>query len=172
MIRAIFRSLMQFLMLLLFTSICTSLYAQKVMIKIVNGRNGREMAPTCVSVWSQQNHKDMISIPTDKDGIARLRLTDNDDEIDVHNRWKGCGLFGVTNPIVKYKSTLHIYVGYALCLPPPDHSLLDITGISTRQLMQRGIVMPNTCGKATALPKPGELVIFVKRFGWWRRTVE
>jgi hypothetical protein len=171
MIQLTFRSLAQFLMLLAFTSTSTFLCAQTVTIKLVNGRNGRQMAPTCVGVWVRQDRKDLISIPTDKDGIARLRLTDNDDEIDIQNRWKDCGLFGVVNPVVKYDDTLRIDVGYALCLQGPDYSLLANTGISTMQLLYQGIVMPNTCGKATASPKPGELIIFVRPFSWWERAM-
>jgi hypothetical protein len=54
----------------------------------------------------------------------------------------------------------------------PDYSWLDIREISTKQLMREGIVMPNTCGKATASPQPGELVIFVRPLSWWEKIKE
>jgi hypothetical protein len=171
-VHSIIRQVLQFLVFLVLSSSGTLLCAQTVEIKLVNGRNGRQMAATCVGVWVRQDRKDLISIPTDRNGIARLRLTDNDDEIDVQNRWKDCGLFGVINPVVKYADTLRVDVGYALCLPRPDYSLLAITGVSTKRLMQRGIVMPNICGKVIASPKPGELIIFVRPFTWWERLKE
>jgi hypothetical protein len=167
-----FRGGLRFLVLFLLSSSGTLFYAQTVTIKLVNGRDGHQMAATCVGVWVRQDRKDLVSIPTDKSGIAQLRLTDNDGEIDIHNRSKDCGLFGVINPVVKYDDTLRIDVGYALCLPRPDYSLLALTGISTKQLIQQGIVMPNSCGKATASTEPGKLIIFVRPFSWWERSMQ
>jgi hypothetical protein len=43
-----------------------------------------------------------MAIPTDENGVARLCLTDKDNEIDVHSRWRGGGDFGVSNPVVRY----------------------------------------------------------------------
>jgi len=112
--------------------------------------------------------KTAMAIPTDESGIARLRLTHNDSEIDIHNRWKGCGDFGIVNPIVKYDDSLHIRAGYVLCqLRKPDYSWLAVTNPSTKQILQQGIVTANTCGKATASPTPGEVVIFVRPLSWW-----
>ena len=50
-----------------------------------------------------------------------------------------------------------------LCqLRKPDDSWLAMTDFSTKKVLEEGIVTANTCGKATASPKPGELVIFVR----------
>jgi hypothetical protein len=166
-----FRWLVRFLISLVFTLAGTILSAQSVVIVIINGRNGRRVAATCVGVWVRQDRKDLISVPTDKNGIARLRLTNNAAEIDTHDRWRSCGPFGVINPVVKYSGIIRVDVSYALCLPRQEYSSLAITGVSTRQLMQKGIVMPNTCGKTSALPKPGELTVFVRKFTWWEKAM-
>jgi hypothetical protein len=109
-----------------------------------------------------------MAIPTDNNGVARLRLTDRDGEIDIHNRWKGCGEFGVINPVVKYDDSFRINAGYVLCQPrTPDYSWLAMTDLSTKQVVQQGRVTTNTCGKATASPKPGELILFVRPLSWW-----
>jgi hypothetical protein len=39
---------------------------------------------------------------------------------------------------------------------------------STKEVLQKGIVMPNTCGKAMASPIPGVVVIFVRPLSWWQ----
>jgi hypothetical protein len=165
----LFKCVLRFLVFLVLSSPSTLLYAQTVDIKLVDGRNGRPMTASCVNVGvgAGNEGKRTIAIPTDKDGIARLRLTDNDGEMDIHNRSKDCGLFGVINPVVKYDDFLAINVGYVLCQPrAPDYSWLAIREVSTKQLMHQGIVMPNTCGKATASPKPGEVIIFVRPLNW------
>jgi len=148
------------------------LYAQTIEIKLVNGRNGRPIAASCVNVGVAvgNEHKQTIAIPTDKDGIARLRLTNKDDEIDIHDRLKDCGLFGVINPVVKYDDVLPINVGYVLCQSrTADNSWLAITDLSTKEILQHGIVRANTCGKATASPKPGEVIIYVRPLSWWEK---
>jgi hypothetical protein len=171
-VRLIFRNVLRLLLPLALFSSGTALCAQTIGIKLVNGRNGRPIAASCVNVGVGvgNERKKTIAIPTDKDGIARLRLTDNDDEIDIRDRWKDCGLFGVIKPVVKYDDVLAINVGYVLCQSrTADNSWLAITDLSTKEVFQHGIVTANTCGKATASPKPGEVIIFVRPLTWWEK---
>jgi hypothetical protein len=159
-----------FLVLLVLGSSITLLYAQTVEIKLVNGRIGRPIVGTCVDVWVGHERKAAMAIPTDNNGVASLRLTDKDAEIDIHNRWNGCGDFGVINPVVKYDNSLRIHAGYALCQPhTPDYSWLALTDFSTDRVIQQGIVTPNSCGSATASLKPGEVIIFVRPLSWWEK---
>ena len=60
------------------------------------------MSNSYVNVWVGTKRKEAMVIPTDKDGIARLRLTDNDDEVNPHMREKYIGDNVVIDPIVKY----------------------------------------------------------------------
>jgi hypothetical protein len=110
---------------------------------------------------------------TDENGVAKLRLTDKDSEVDVRRRWKDCGDFGVIDPVVKYNDSIRINAGYVLCQPHTrDYSWLSLTDLSMEQLIQRGIVTPNSCGKATASPKSGEVVIFDRPLNWWDKLKE
>ena len=160
---------LRFLLFVALSSPGMLLYAQTIQIKLVNGRSGRPMAGTCVNVWVGER-KDTMAIPTDDNGVARLRLTDKDSEVDVHSLWKGCGFFGVTNPVVRYGNSLQINVSYVLCRPhAPDYSWLALTSFSTQEVIQQGIVTPNSCGKATASPKPGEVIMFVRPANFWEK---
>jgi hypothetical protein len=155
---------------LVFSPSVTILSAQAIEIKLVNGRDGSPLGGTCVNVWIGNERKSAMAIPTDKNGIARLRVTDKDEEMNIHSRWKDCGDFGVINPVVKYGNSLRINAGYVLCQPHiPDYSWLALRDFSMEKLIQEGIVTPNSCGKATASPKPGELVIFVRPLNWWEK---
>ncbi len=167
LIQLAFMRVVQFLMLLVFTSSGSLLCAQGVTIRLVNGRNGHPMADSHVNVGVGKNKRAAV-IPTNKDGIAQLRLTNNDDEVDFHYRCETCGNFVAIDPVVKYDDSLRINVPYVLCQPGgPNYSWLAFRGFSTKQLIQQGIVTPNTCGKATASPKPGELIIFVRPLNFW-----
>jgi hypothetical protein len=143
-------------------------HAQTVEIRLVNGRNGHSMSNSHVNVWVGPKPKSTMIIPTDKDGIARLRLTDNDGEVDLHIRKSSEGGDVVIDPIVKYDESFRVNVPFVICYPHVrDYSWLAFTNISTKQLLQQGIVWPNSCGKTTASPKPGELVIFVRPLNLW-----
>jgi hypothetical protein len=172
-VQSFVRCVLRFLVLLVLSSSGTLLYAQTVEIKLVNGRNGSPIAGTCVNVWVGSEQKDAMAIPTDENGVARLRLTDDDSEIDIHNGWKGCGDFGMTDPVVKYNDSLRINVSYVSCQARKSYySWLAIMPFSTNEVVRHGVVTANTCGKTTASPKPGEVIIFVRPLNWWERLKE
>jgi len=144
----------------------TAVHAQTLRIKLVNGRSGRPISDSFVNVWVGNAQKDAMAIPTDQEGIARLRLTENDSEIDVHSR-PGVG---VINPVVKYSDSLRVNAGYVSCQPnKPDYSWLLIQSFSTSDVLRSGVVTANACGKASASPQPGELIMFVRPLTFWEK---
>lgn len=168
-----FRSFVILLVLLISGSCGGALRAQNIRIKLVNGRNGRAMTRRCVNVWVGHERKDAMAIPFDKDGFASLRLTENDAETDTGHDWKGCGLFGVMNPVVKYADSIGINTGYVLCqVRHVDYTWLAIQRFSAKEVFQSGIVTANTCGKVKASPTPGEIVIFVRPLSLWETLKE
>ncbi len=121
-------------------------------------------------MWVGNEHKDAMAIPTDKNGVARLRLTDNDAEVTTAAGWEGCGGFGVINPIVKYKPFIEVNVAYVVCEPRgTDFSWLKLKHFSTERLVREGFVTANTCGKLTASARPGALIIFVRPLNFWEK---
>lgn len=111
-----------------------------------------------------------MAIPTDKDGVAKLRLTENDGEIDLHNKCKGCGDSGVIEPVVKYSDSFRVNAGYVSCQPHrPDYSWLSIQAFSTEDVLRSGVVTANVCGNAKASPEPGELIVFVRPLTLWEK---
>ena len=156
--------------LLTFSSVATLLCGQTIEVKLVDGRNGHPVANSCVNVWVGHQQKDALAIPTDKNGVAVLRLTENGSEVNTHDRWKDCGDFGVINPVVKFEESVSVNAGYVLCQPQStDYSWLAVKDISTKQLLQQGLATANTCGKASASPTPGEVVIFVRPLSFWEK---
>ena len=161
------------LALLVLASSGTVLHAQTIKIKLVNGKNGRPIPNTCVNTWVGTERKDAMAIPTDKDGIAWLNLTDKDAEMNTQSQPNSCGHFGVVHPVVKYADTIRIVAGYAVCQRhAPDYSWLATMEFSTKQIVQQGIATANICGKFTASPNPGEVVIFVRPLTWWEKLKE
>jgi len=164
------RKLARLGLLLTFGSVSAVLCGQTIEVKLVDGRSGHPMSNTCVNVWVGRQQKDALSIPTDKNGVARLRLTDSDAEVNTQDRWKACGEFGVINPVVKFDNSVSINAGYVLCQSQAtDYSWLAVKEIPTNQIVRPGVVTANACGKAMSSPSPGEVVIFVRPLSLWEK---
>ena len=150
-----------------------TLNAQTIRIKLLNGKNGHPLAGRCVNVWVGSGRKDALDLPTNQDGVASLKLTQDDAEIDTQHVWKDCGLFGVINPIVKYSDQIRINASYVSCEPhTADFSWLAIKAFPTKEIVQSGIATANTCGKAKASPEPGEIILFVRPLSFWEKMKE
>ena len=156
----------QFLLPLVLIVLGTTLCAQAVTIQLLDGRSGRPVAATCVFVRAENDPRSWIPLLTDKDGIALLRLTDDNDNFE-----KECGSHSAIKAVVKYGDSLLLGVDhYVICQPhTPNYSWGTIQNISTKQLVRQGFVTPNTCGKPAVSPKPGQLVIFIRPFSFWER---
>lgn len=153
------------LSLLLFIPCATTLCAQTIQITLVNGKTGRPSVGICVGVWTNDTAK-TVHIPTDKDGIARLSLTHNDNEVDISHVWKPCGANGAINPVLKYDDLLRIGPTFdnPSCASPESVALARWKEIefSTKEVLQHGIASANTCSKITLSPQPGKLILFVR----------
>jgi len=148
------------------------LSAQTIEIGLVDGRNGRPItgAASYVNVWVGTERKEAIVIPTDKNGVARLQLTLNTGKINIPNPSKDRGSIVVDNPVVQYNESFRINVPYAWCGPGgSNYSWLMLKDFSTKQVLEHGYVLPNTCGKATASPKPGQMILFVRPLTLWEK---
>jgi len=163
----------QYLLFLLLTTFAAHLAAQTLTIKLVDGRNGRPMAQSHVNVWVGNERKMAIAVSTDERGIARLRLTSDVKEVDIPSSRSSDVEPILIDPVLDYDDFIRINVGYALCeAGGSNYSWLAIKQVSTKQLINEGIAMPNTCGKAKASPNPGELIIFVRPLNFWEKLKE
>jgi hypothetical protein len=161
----------KFIMLFFLILFAVPLSAQEIEIRLVDGRNGRPItgAASYVNAWVGTERKEAIVIPTDKKGVARLQLTLNTGKINIPNPSKDRGSIVVANPVVKYDEFLRINVPYAWCGSGSNYSWLMLGHFSTKQILQHGYVSPNTCGKATASPKPGQMILFVRPLTLWEK---
>ena len=141
-----------------------SLAAQTLEIRLVDGRNGRPMVGTSayVNVWVGGERKEAIAIPTDNNGVARLQLTLNPNEENMPIS-TGHGTMVEKHPVVKYDESFRINAPYVLCgAGEGNRSRLDLKNFSTKEVLDHGYASGNTCGKVTATPRPGQVVLFVR----------
>lgn len=165
-----FQRMARLFILLGVSSVNFLLSAQTIEIKLIDGRKGHPVANTCVNVWVGDERKDPLTIPLDTNGVARLSLTNNFAEIRAGDIWKACEDFGVVNPVLQNKDFVKVNVGYVVCEPHgTDFSWLEVKKLPTREITQKGVVIGNTCGKTTASPTPGQIIIFVRPLNFWER---
>ena len=154
---------------MLFRSV--SISAQTLEITLVDGRNGRPMlgASSYVNVWVGTERKEAIVIPTDGKGVARLQLTLNPGEVNIPNS-KNSGSIVVEHPIVKYDESLRINAPYVFCgSEGSNYSWLRSESFSTQEILSHGYASPNTCGKVTISPQPGQVILFVRPLTLWEK---
>jgi hypothetical protein len=164
--------IVKFLMSLFLILYGAPLSAQKLEITLVDGRNGRPMvgASSYVNVWVGTERKEAIAIPTDRNGVARLQLTLNTGEINIPNSSEDRGSIVVDHPVVNYNESLRINAPYVLCgSGGSNRSWLRSENFSTKEILQHGYISPNTCGKATVSPQPGQVILFVRPLTWWEK---
>jgi hypothetical protein len=166
--RSFFARTLFFLIVIFAGSFGMAVRAQDIRIKVLDGRNGRPITNECVNVWVGKSTVASLLVPTNKDGIALLHLTDKDTETGVQNHGSACGSLGIIDPVVKYADTIGINSGYYVSCQahPPDSPRLSF---SVKKVLQFGDSSANVCGKIEASPKPGELVFFVRPRTWWER---
>jgi hypothetical protein len=98
---------------------------------------------------------------------------------EFNEKYKYCGSFEVSNPIARYADSISIQTlpgdvswqtisgSYALAYVPcwvnsKGAYWASTEEFSTEEVLQKGVVTANSCGKATVPATPGELVLFVR----------
>lgn len=159
------------LVTVLLTMPAMSLAAQTLEIKLVDGRNGHPMVGTSayVNVWVGGERKEAIAIPTDNNGAARLQLTLNRNEVNIPDSI-GHGTIVKKHPVVKYDESFRINAPYVLCgAGEANQSWLELKNFSTKEVLDHGYASGNACGKVTATPQPGQIVLFVRPLTFWEK---
>ena len=138
-----------------FVLVCFTLFAtltntqaqeSHIVLEVINGKNGKLLANQHLIVFWGNTVNDTIAnkahsdVTTSRDGIAYLSVNASMQWIQVWPDWR------------------------ILCQSGPNSNAFNVNNILTK-----GAIMPNTCGKAVASPKPGELVIFVRPLNLWER---
>jgi|1186.fasta_scaffold09901_3 hypothetical protein len=168
-------------MLLVPIALVGSIQAQEIHIRVLNGKNGRPIQDECVNVWFGRLRGSSFIAPTNAQGVVILHLHDDQVSADAVSH-SPCAKFAYTGPqqIPPKADTIYVWpFNYAGCeeygkiapgqkvdgdLPEkrtPSHSI--------KQILESGTVASNQCGKAHVVPKPGELVYFVRPLTFWEK---
>lgn len=135
-----------------FSSVSAGQRHPSITVRVLNAKDGRPLSGVLLLAYAPakkpnvartEQERLLASATTDGDGSAALRLPDRISEV-----------------IISYGD---LFVGR--CTP--------WSAFLTAKILKRGVVARNTCSggkfEYAAAPKPGELVLFAKKWSWWER---
>lgn len=153
-----------------------SLFSKRIRIRVLDGRNGKPIANDCVNVFVPGIIRALV-IPTDRMGLAVLSVTGEHTTISSPAAGKACGGLASSDPTVGFDDVIQIssdrYIAcqeYGKVVPgDPTTSIPENRAptYSVKRILESGMAASNTCGKLRMMPKPGELILFVKPVHWW-----
>jgi hypothetical protein len=132
--------------------------SQQIMVKLIDGRNGRTLRNQSVEIWLAEKSVGMPNetVRTNAEGIAFVPIPAQkpyfvivgeslvDCRIDLRYTGKAS-----TDEANAYKQEVYRFA----------------------DVLAHGAVGANKCGKATAQPVPGQLVLFVRPPHWWEKAI-
>ncbi|MGA8087900.1 MAG: hypothetical protein WCA10_11365 [Terracidiphilus sp.] len=141
-------------------ALCGALHAEPtktIIIKVFDGKTGRPVVPTGYQV--RVDHLTMLHpdwVKQNEDGTAELTIPANAHEMALH---------------LAYNDSMDLYVN---C--DKDKNAFGDVWYLVPEIMSKGMVTANGCGKAKANEKykttaaPGELILFVREMNMMERT--
>jgi hypothetical protein len=139
------RSIPGISILLLATMLCPA-QQSKIVIRLLNGKNGHPISDASVNVW------------LGNDISAWQKVPDAKDEIVVD-------LAGVEPRTIRVAPNMRMDCRSSNGHSPPG----DKIPYSLDEILSKGIVGGNVCGKATASPTPGVLTLFFRPMRFYER---
>jgi hypothetical protein len=118
-----------------------------ITIRLLNGNTGKPVKNSVTNLWLDDAQKAALNLATDANGEIRLRIA------NVQSK------------------TLRFLPGDRVDCRYKNGQLFDPVKFPVQEILSHGVVAPNLCGKATAQPTPGVLVIFVRNMTFmekWR----
>jgi hypothetical protein len=124
-----------------------------IIIRVFDGKSGKPVVPTGFQV--RVDHQTLLHpdwVKTNEDGTAELTVPADTHEVALH---------------LAYNDSMDIYVN----CDKEKNQFGDVWYL-VPQIMSKGTVMANGCGKAKANEKfkttamPGELILFVRQKNW------
>lgn len=137
------RSILAFSILVLVAGLCPA-QQNKIVIKLLNGKNGHPIGDASVNVWLGNN----FSLP----------VPDSKDEIVLDSA-------GADPRTIRVAPNMRLDCRSANGHSPPG----DKIPYSLDEIISKGIVGGNVCGKAKASPAPGVLILFFRPMTLYER---
>jgi len=152
---------------LLLADLASAARAQEIRVKFLDARTGRPVTYEGAQIWVGigTGMGPLVAPAHNKEGTAKFFYTGHTIRaIWPHNPGE------LTIPPGPQRIAAGPEVDADMCWDLGPLRLGPWYSIS--EILQHGAVSENHCGKATAKPKPGELILFIKPLSFWRRLID
>jgi hypothetical protein len=132
--------------------------AQQIMVKLIDGRNGRSLKNQSVNIWLAEKPVGMPNqtVRTNAQGIAVVPISTQQPSFVIRgDSLVDCRIDLRYNP----KAATHNANAYK----EEVYRVADV--------LAHGAVGANKCGKAAAQLAPGQLMLFVRPPHWWEKAI-
>lgn len=157
--------------LLVLLAASSSAQSQEIRVRFLDGQTGHPVTYEAAQMWVGTGTRLLLASAKNKEGTATFLYT-------------GHSIRAVWPPNTKVRN-IETEVSVALgseriaVAPTVATDICWDMGPShigpwypVSEILQRGAVSENRCGKATAKAEPGELILFIKPLSVWRRLLE
>lgn len=121
---------------------------QQITIAVVDGRNGKPRTNTTVNVWyGTKIVPPPRQVTTGLDGKAVLNVPGSTETILINGR------------------------RVADCRATERRNHIEQNAYQVKDILEKGVVAQNLCGKSQAQPTPGTLMLYVRPVHWWEKML-
>jgi len=156
---------------LIFLGVSGAVRGQEIRVKFLDARNGRPVTYEAAQTWVETLSWPSCWHQLTTKGNSHLRLYRPQHQGNLAHQGKEISLLseGATIPPgpVRIAAAPTVAAGICWDLGP----LREGPWYPISEILQHGAVSENRCGKATAKPKPGELILFIKPIPAWKRIL-
>lgn len=147
-------------------------WGQEIRVKFLDARNGRPVTYEAAQIWvgTGAGTGPLLAPANNKKGTATFLYTGHSIRAiwppNTKLRYNSSEL---TMPQGPGRIAAAPTVAAGICWEPGP--LREGPWYPISEILEHGAVSENRCGKATAKPKPGELILFIKPIPAWKRIL-
>ncbi|HXH48609.1 MAG TPA: hypothetical protein VNM47_04480 [Terriglobia bacterium] len=145
---------------------------QEIRVRFLNARTGRPVTYEAAQMWVESCKLCVLTAPADnKKGTATFLYTGDSIKAIWPPKTKESRYFPTELTISPWPIKIAVapIVAAGICWDTGSGGEGPWYPIS--EILQHGAVSENHCGKATASPKPGEWILFIKPIPAWKRIL-
>jgi hypothetical protein len=144
---------------------------QEIRVKFLNARTGRPVTYESATMWVETYHGFLTAPADNKEGMAKFLYTGHSIRPiwppNTKLRYDWMRELTIPPGPIKIAAAPAVAAGICWDLGP----LHQGPWYPISEILQHGAVSENNCGKATATPQPGELILFIKPIPAWKRIL-
>lgn len=152
---------------------------RRIRIRVLNAKNGKPITNEClnISIGSVASKEGLLA-GTDKRGVVVLEWGQSEVIAERPCRGYAASRTERRPGVGTLTITGDYYVACQEYAPPPRHDTsvrsfaAAFPAYPVARILKSGVVSSNTCGKARAKPRPGELIFFERPRTFWEKLTE